>query len=113
MVSLTPFPESIIAKMDDLYHFSSSKNAEIKNKWYIFCIQCNHKAIYAPALEFVTNIGRMKFVRPIYRYFGAHYRALAKAEGGLEPARKAFTEHRDFYHPICSKMVAKDLGLDA
>lgn len=46
--------------------------------------------------------GRMKFVRPLYR-------ALCKSEKGKELAISTFLMKKDFYHPICAKMVASDL----
>ncbi|KAH8044532.1 epoxide hydrolase [Aureococcus anophagefferens] len=51
--------------------------------------------------------GRMKFVRPLYR-------ALAKSPmpGAKDLAVDTFVAHADFYHPICRKMVASDLGVD-
>ena len=49
----------------------------------------------------------MKFVRPLYR-------ALAKSPmpGAKDLAVDTFVAHADFYHPICRKMVASDLGVD-
>jgi leukotriene-A4 hydrolase len=40
-----------------------------------------------------------------------YFRALYKCKNGKELARKTFNEHKDFYHPICGAMVAKDLGV--
>ena len=46
----------------------------------------------------------MKYVRPLYR-------ALFASEMGKELAVQVFLKHKDFYHPICSKMIATDLKL--
>jgi hypothetical protein len=46
----------------------------------------------------------MKFVRPLYR-------ALFASEMGKKVAVATFVKHRDFYHPVCAKMLAKDLEL--
>jgi leukotriene-A4 hydrolase len=48
------------------------------------------------------HVGRMKFVRPLFRELNKVDRPLA-----LE----TFERHREFYHPICRAMVEKDLGL--
>ena len=61
----------------------------------------------ALALDFVTCQGRMKFVRPLYRALRDSPCANAK-----ETAVRTFIENADFYHPICRKMVASDLGVD-
>ena len=44
----------------------------------------------------------MKFVRPLYR-------ALHNSKMGRRVARKVFLQNKDFYHPICAKMIASDL----
>lgn len=38
------------------------------------------------------------------------FRGLNKVDREL--ALKTFEKNRDFYHPICRAMVAKDLGLE-
>ena len=55
---------------------------------------------------FITSQGRMKFVRPLFR-------ALHESEMGRELAVDAFLKNKDFYHPICAKMIASDLKLTA
>jgi hypothetical protein len=40
------------------------------------------------------------------------YRALFASEMGKKVAVATFVKHRDFYHPVCAKMLAKDLGVD-
>lgn len=52
--------------------------------------------------ELVGKVGRMKFVRPLFR-------SLNKADPEL--ALRTFKKNRDFYHPICRQMLEKDLGL--
>ncbi len=48
----------------------------------------------------------MKFTRPLYR-------AMYKSVKGKELAVKTFKEHRNMYHNIAAKMIAKDLELNA
>lgn len=55
---------------------------------------------------FITSQGRMKFVRPLFR-------ALHESEMGRDLAMDAFLKNKDFYHPICAKMIASDLKLTA
>ena len=54
------------------------------------------------AIKLATEQGRMKFTRPMYR-------ELARVNKPL--AIETFQTHRSMYHPICAKMVARDLGL--
>lgn len=54
--------------------------------------------------EFLGSKGRMKFCRPVYK-------ELVKCDK-LKFARDVFAKHRNFYHVIAKKMIAKDLSLD-
>lgn len=60
--------------------------------------------IIPSVVKFATEQGRMKFTRPLYR-------DLFNMKAGKDIAVKTFKKHRNTYHPICSKMVARDLGL--
>jgi len=95
----------IIEKIDSLYHFTSSKNSEIRSRWYKLCIQAEYDPILPHTLSFLREQGRMKFTRPLYR-------ALHKSKFGSEASVSQFKELRNTYHAICAKMVAKDLGLN-
>ena len=53
--------------------------------------------------RFITTQGRMKFVRPLYC-------SLYRSSMGKQLAVETFLENKDFYHPICVKMVAADLS---
>ena len=61
----------------------------------------------ALAVDFVTCQGRMKFVRPLYRALRD-----SPCAGAKDTAVRTFVANADFYHPICRKMVASDLGVD-
>jgi leukotriene-A4 hydrolase len=37
-------------------------------QWQELCVKADFEEIYPQVLEFVTEQGRMKFVRPLYRY---------------------------------------------
>jgi len=52
--------------------------------------------------ELLGQVGRMKFVRPLFKGLN---------QGDRELAIKTFEKNREFYHPICRQMVEKDLGL--
>jgi leukotriene-A4 hydrolase len=56
--------------------------------------------VYQPTAELLGQVGRMKFVRPLYR-------ELVKVDRTL--AVETFERNRGFYHPICRGLVEKDL----
>ena len=91
--------------LDKAYSFSNTKNAEIKFAWLILCIDSSYKAVVDEIVAFVTSLGRMKFVRPIYKQLFAGDAEFQKL------AVDTFTKHRQSYHAICQKMVARDLKL--
>ena len=86
------------------YGFSSRDNAEIRFRWQILCMRAEMPEIIPSVVKFATEQGRMKFTRPLYR-------ELFEMKAGKDIAVSTFKKHRDTYHPICSKMVARDLGL--
>ena len=56
--------------------------------------------MYKPTAELLGNVGRMKFVWPLYKWLSEADRKLAV---------KTFEKNRDFYHPICRGLIEKDL----
>lgn len=99
-----PLEEWKLALMDGACKFSETKNCEVEFRWFKLCLASAQSAIIPDALAFLTQQGRMKYVRPLYRSLAAF------AEGKTE-AVATFKANRDSYHPICAQMVAKDLGL--
>ncbi|KAJ2898119.1 Leukotriene A-4 hydrolase-like protein [Zalerion maritima] len=89
-------------EMGAKYDFLLSQNVEIKSAYYLVCLDAKDKSSYEGVAELLGTIGRMKFVRPLFR-------GLNKVDRDL--ALKTFKKNEDFYHPICKGMVEKDLGL--
>lgn len=81
---------------------TSSQNVELKSAYYKIALRAKDTTCYQGVAELLGQVGRMKFVRPLFR-------ALNKVDRDL--AVKTFEKNRDFYHPICRGMVEKDLGL--
>ncbi|KAI9723413.1 MAG: hypothetical protein M1812_001297 [Candelaria pacifica] len=82
------------------YGFMESKNVEVVSRYFTIGLKARDEAVYRPTAELLGNVGRMKFVRPLFR-------ELNKADHEL--ALKTFESNKDFYHPICRAMVEKDL----
>ena len=96
------FSHSVLGQMDKLYSFTATRNAEIRYRWLNLCLINDYKPVYGEVVKFISEQGRMKFVRPLYK-------ALAKAKGGEKLAKDTFNKVKDSYHLITSKMVHKDL----
>ncbi|CAH0024370.1 unnamed protein product [Clonostachys rhizophaga] len=90
--------------LGEVYEFTTSQNVELKSAYYVIAMRGSDSSSYAGVAELLGQVGRMKFVRPLFRELNKVDRELA-----LE----TFKKNQDFYHPICKGMVEKDLGLKA
>lgn len=94
---------SQLSELDQIYHLTQSKNAEIEAAWFECCILAKYDKAY-PALEvFLVEVGRRKYLEPLYR-------ALVKSgqrEIGLEIYQKA----RPGYHFVSYTTVDEILDV--
>jgi hypothetical protein len=115
---------TMLDRVDELYRFSSKRNAEIRFQWGILLIVAHHNTKFQLVVSFLKEqgrlfcfisfflysflsflTGRMKYIRPLYR-------ALFKSgDFGKQLAIQTFQDMRANYHPIAVKMVNKDLQL--
>jgi leukotriene-A4 hydrolase len=95
-----PLKPELIELMGKTYAYASSKNVEVVSRFLVAGLQSKDEKVYAPAAELLGQVGRMKFVRPLFR-------ELMKCDLGL--AKKALEKNREFYHPICRGMMEKML----
>ncbi|KAI1812471.1 leukotriene A-4 hydrolase [Poronia punctata] len=84
------------------YNFSSSKNVELKSAYYLIALTAGDRSVLPGVVDLVASVGRMKYVRPLYRKLNQLDRDLAV---------KTFTENKDFYPSTTKGQLAKDLGL--
>lgn len=94
------FTPQQISLLGDTYGYSATANIEVLSRFLCLGLKAKAPATYTPASELLGKIGRMKFVRPLFRL-------LNEADRGLAVA--TFERNKDFYHPICRQMVEKDL----
>ncbi len=97
----------ILHQLDVGFDLNRESNVEICLRWYLLALRAGYTASSVPsaALSFITQHGRMKYNRPIYREFyklGDEFR---------QQATETFLTHRQFYHPIAAAMIEKDLKL--
>ncbi|KAJ9615028.1 Leucyl aminopeptidase yscIV [Cladophialophora chaetospira] len=101
---LLPFadklPPPAVNYMGFVYNLKETRNVEISARYYQVALKANDQSIKNFVVKLLGEVGRMKFVRPLYR-------ALMKMD--YEVAVETFEKNKDFYHPICRGLVAKDL----
>ncbi|KAL8972791.1 MAG: hypothetical protein Q9183_000355 [Haloplaca sp. 2 TL-2023] len=95
-----PLSKEAIHIMGQVYGFMDSKNVEVLSRYLTVGLISKSEEVLQPTSELLGTVGRMKFVRPLYRRLNTVDRDLAV---------KTFEKNRDFYHPICRGMVEKDL----
>ncbi|KAK3683059.1 Leucyl aminopeptidase yscIV [Vermiconidia calcicola] len=95
-----PLSPSLVEQMGSTYAFSSSKNVELVSRFYTIGLQARDQSVYKPSAELLGKVGRMKFVRPVFK---------GLMECDLELAKDTLKNNKDFYHPICRNMMQKML----
>jgi len=94
---LTSLPSNLgtekMAELDLAFNLSKIGNSEIAFQWLLMSIKNNYAAANPRLEEFLTTIGRRKFVRPLFE-------ELAKTPAGKERAVAIYTKARPGYHPI-------------
>ncbi|KAK5987196.1 Leucine aminopeptidase 2 [Cladobotryum mycophilum] len=99
---LEPFTPERSQLLGNTYDLLGTQNVELKFAYLQIALKAKDTTIYQATAELLGQVGRMKFVRPLYR-------SLTKVD--LPLALETFEKNKDFYHPICRGMVEKDLGL--
>jgi leukotriene-A4 hydrolase len=82
-----------MAELDKTFKLTASGNSEIAFQWLLMSIRNRYEAAYPKLEEFLLNIGRRKFIKPLYE-------ELAKTPEGRERALAIYKRARPTYHPI-------------
>ena len=99
---LNTLPDSMsIAQMkelDDAFHFTNTGNSEILFAWLEHVIPSKYETAYSSLENFLTNVGRRKFVKPLYS-------ALIKTTEGKEMAKRIYAKARSNYHSVTANTI--------
>ena len=63
-----PLPTALIGRMADLYGPPHARNSELRLHWQLLALKGLSAPVVPDVVAFVTEQGRMKYVRPLYRY---------------------------------------------
>lgn len=99
-VASPPLPAAAAERLAATYRLNASQNVELTKRFYLIALRGGDQKIVPAVVELLGKVGRMKFVRDLYR-------ALAQVD--RDAAVRCFKANRDFYHPICRGMLEKDL----
>ncbi len=93
----TAKPEQLKA-IDKAYHLTVSGNSEILNIWFEKAIRTGYsKEIMAEIEAFLIQIGRRKYLVPIYRAL--------RGKGQIETARRIYLQAKPNYHSIAVNTI--------
>ncbi|MEZ4756800.1 MAG: M1 family metallopeptidase [Flavobacteriales bacterium] len=87
-----------LAELDNAFQLSESGNAEVLAAWLEQCVRHDHDPAF-PALDrFLTNVGRRKFLMPLYG-------ELMRSEKGKVMARTIYQQARPNYHSVAVRSL--------
>jgi leukotriene-A4 hydrolase len=92
------FSAEKMADLDKSFNFTKIGNSEIVFQWLMMSIKNKYSAADARLEDFLINIGRRKFVRPLFM-------ELAKTPEGMKRACEIYAKSRTGYHPITQSSV--------
>ncbi|GAA5224988.1 M1 family metallopeptidase [Membranihabitans marinus] len=87
-----------LMQLDAAMALTQSTNAEIQAAWYQLCIVNQYEEIYPYVEEFLVEVGRRKFLTPLYK-------ALMQSETGAVWAEKIYKQARPNYHPVSYQTI--------
>ncbi|KAI6230996.1 Leuk-A4-hydro-C domain-containing protein [Aphelenchoides besseyi] len=97
-----PLSHDKVALLGKAYGLNESGNAEIVSAFIFIGLKAQWQPMIPKALEFVTAVGRMKYLRPIYK-------KLFNWPESRELAVQTFEKNRPFMHPITVHTVKAQL----
>ncbi len=102
MYFLRQLPDTIsiadMSALDAEFKFTQSGNAEIQTLWYTSSIRNKYKPAEKNIEKFLMEVGRRKFLRPLYG-------EMIKTAEGKEWARRIYAKARANYHPVAYNTI--------
>jgi hypothetical protein len=87
-----------MAELDAAYGFTRSGNAEVVAAWLEQCVRNDYPPAYERLDAFLTEVGRRKFVQPLFE-------ALQTSEKGRAMARNIYQRARPNYHSVTVRTI--------
>ncbi|RPD44593.1 M1 family peptidase [Hymenobacter sediminis] len=95
-----------LTELDNTFGFTHSGNSEILAAWFPHTIAAAYEPAEAALHQFLTHVGRRKFLVPLYR-------ALLATPDGQERARRIYAQARGNYHAVATSTFDALLGKPA
>ncbi len=82
-----------MAELDRAFHFTATGNNEILAKWLLAAARNQYQPADQRLDQFLVEVGRLKYIKPLYQ-------ELVKTPHGKAEAERVFEKARPGYHPI-------------
>jgi len=93
-----PAPEATCLELETRCHLTRSTNHEVLVSWLVLALRSGHHAVLPRVEQVLAEVGRMKYLRPLYQAMAADPRT-------ADRARTVFDRNRAGYHPIARQVV--------
>ncbi len=93
-----PIEHSKMEDLDHRFNLTQSQNNEILNIWYLQAIRSNYDEAFPAMKHFLYEIGRRKFLEPLYS-------ALSETPAGKKMAKDIYKIARPNYHPLAQGTI--------
>ncbi|NOK21602.1 M1 family metallopeptidase [Corallococcus carmarthensis] len=90
--------KDVFRQLDAKYALTDSRNSEVLVAWLVAALRAGFDAPLGRAEEFLGEVGRMKYLKPLYS-------VLASSRDHRKVARAAFEKNGARYHPIARQGV--------
>ena len=97
-----PLPLDRMNELDAAFQLTTSGNSEIADEWYKLCIHSKYDAAYPAMEDFLTTVGRKKFLEPLYH-------EMLKTDEGKKMALRIFEKAKVNYHPQTADKISSML----
>lgn len=99
---ISHLPENITAQqmadLDRIFKFTASGNSEIQAAWYTLAVQKKYLPAYSNIETFLIEVGRRKFLMPLYK-------EMVKTPEGKEWAKRIYAKARPNYHSVAYNSI--------
>jgi aminopeptidase N len=92
-------------QLDQTFNFTTRQNSEIAHDWLLISINNQYQVAYARLIDYLSNIGRVKLIKPLYE-------ALMKNSELHNLAMNIYLKSRPGYHNIAIKQIDTIVGYD-
>ncbi len=93
-----PAPEATCRALDEVHHLTASTNYDVVVVWLALALQSGYRAVMPRVEQVLAEVGRMKYLRPLYT-------ALVADPATRDLAHATFAKLRASYHPVARQMV--------